>query len=167
MSKMIKLTDEIGGLLEKQAAKDHLSMAGEVAKLLSAGSGDLSSVIGKLDYLENHIDKKFSELKALIEDTAVDRVDGGGRGVPRIDIEWEIVQELIFEFLDEHSSEWLPGVYQAVHNMDDTPAACYTEDGFLWFEQPITGQKAKVLEVSPRVDQFLAEKIEGRIRNVA
>ena len=124
--------------------------------------------------LEEYLDKRFDKLEALIEDTTVDRVaNSGGRVDPAVkqalarqDIEWPIVQELIYDFLDEKSPEWFPGAYQGIHNMD-VDVDCYIKDGILYFEVPTVGTYWPVLHISPRIDQFLSEKIEGRIHNVA
>lgn len=171
MPKQIKLTDRVAEKLAQRAEEDNLSMAGEVGKLLEGGGGEnsilnstLDSIIGKLDYLENYIDKKFNELKALIEDTTVDRVSGGGgrsyqdpavrRALARKDLEWEPVQELVYDFLDEKSPEWFPGAASAVRNMD-IDVNCYIKDEVLYFENSITEESFPVLHVSPRVQEFL------------
>lgn len=168
MSKLIKLSDAVGEALAQRAAEDNLSMAGEVAKLLSVV--ELPPRPVGTEYL----DKKFDELKSLIEDTAVDRLNSGGRNFSstsyqdpivkqallRTDVDWPIIQELIYDFLNEKDSEWFPGMYEAVHEMNDVPK-CFTKNSILYFD--ITGNPFPVLRVSPRVDQFLADRIEGSL----
>ena len=159
MSKMIKLTDEVGSLLEEWAAKDSVSLAGEVRLLL-----DYRKRADGVTALEIKIDK----IQSMLEDTLVDRIDAHKTRDPineKVYIEWDIVQELFYEFLDEKSTEWRPGVYNEVSNLDDE-LNCYTQDGYLCVDD-YYGKTHQLVQVTPRVDQFLAEKIEGRIKNVA
>lgn len=181
---MIRVSDEVEGRLK--AVADGRSMNSVIEKMLaycSSPDGFCSAPQADVSYepyLLEQINKRFDELKALIEDTTVDRLSNrlSGRNssashqdpivkqaLLRTDIDWYIVQELVFEFLDEKAPEWFPGMAKAVHNMDDD-VNCFTKDEVLYFENSITGSVWPVLHVSPRVDKFLAEKIEGGI-NVA
>ena len=157
MAKMIKLTDEVGGLLEKRAAEDHLSMAGEVAKLLSGG-GD--SVSGRLDNLGTYLEKKFDELKALIEDTTVDRV--AGRAVPTNhtlvppEISWPVAQEMFFDVAADEDFV-AAGVKKALEdspNLDE--ATFYIKDGIIY--SMFYGTERPLVKLTPHIEGFLSEK---------
>lgn len=152
MAKMIKLTDEIGGLLEKRAAEDHLSMAGEVAKLLSVTELPPSPVD------TSYFDKKFDELKSLIEDTTVDRVNNGGAknyvsGSVKVYVPWGVARELFFEFLPEDAPEFIGSASGAIRQADDE-FPVFIQDDKLWTED-FYGAKSPILNISPRVQQFL------------
>ena len=165
MPKQIKLTDRVAEKLAQRAKEDNLSLAGEVDKLLSVDvrPAEYSDnfVFGKLEYLENYIDKKFSELKSLIEDTTVDRVAGGR--APReekVYIEWDVARELFYEFLDENSTEWRPGVFNEIQSLDND-LSCYIQDGYICVDDHY-GKQHLLVQVSPRVNEFL-KKVESSI----
>lgn len=160
MPKQIKLTDKVAEELARRAEEDNLSMAGEVAKLLSTEGGGENSdaIIGKLDYLENYIDKKFDELKSLIEDTTVDRVAGSRGRAPgeKVYIRWDVIKELFYEVLDEKATEWRPGVYDEVQNLNDD-LSCYVQDGYICVDDHY-GKQHLLVQVSPRLKEFLTGK---------
>lgn len=157
MSKLIKLTDAVGEALAKMAAEDNLSMAGEVAKLLATAELPPSPVD------TSYFDKKFNELKSLIEDTLVDRIDTHKKDPlnEKVYVEWDIARELLYDFLDEKATEWRPGVYSALQS-SDAELNCYIQDGYLCTDDHY-GKQHLMVQVSPRVDQFLANKIEEKI----
>lgn len=151
MSKLIKVSDAVGEALAKRADEDNLSMAGEVAKLLSVASPVDTS----------YFDKKFDELKSLIEDTTVDRLDGGvnkWRG-PKIcsNLCWDgCMQDVYFDF-PETDPIWLPGVYQgwAESNMMDE-AKFLIKDDVIWVE--FFGTQTPALRITPALRSYLKEK---------
>lgn len=174
---MIRVSDHAEKIIKEQA--NGRTISATVDALIAGGGRNLD---------KEYFDNKFREqqealrkMRSLIEDTAVDRLSSGGRNFSsassassvyqdplvkqallRTDIEWPIVQELIYGFLDKRAPEWFPGMYEAVHEMNDAPE-CFTKNSILYFD--ITGSPYPVLRVSPRVDQFLAEKIESQIES--
>lgn len=105
-----------------------------------------------------YFDKKFDELKSLIEDTTVDRVAGSGgraRG-EKVYIPWEATRELFYEFLDEKATEWRPGVYDEVQNLNDD-LSCYVQDGYICVDDHY-GKQHLLVQVSPRLKEFLNNK---------
>lgn len=163
---MIRVSDDIERRLKEVA--DGRSMNSVIEKMLAyCSSPDGFCPTPQADtsyepYLLERINERFDELKSLIEDTTVDRVAGRKdpmdpvlkQALARQDLDWEPVQELIYEFLEEKAPEWLPGSYAGVRQMEDTPV-CYIKDDVLYFENEITGSYHPVLRVSPRVRQFL------------
>lgn len=154
MSKLIKLSDAVGEALAKRAAEDNLSMAGEVAKLLSVT--ELSPSPVDISYF----DKKFDELKSLIEDTTVDRVDGGPRKSSyqsnvKIYVPWDTARELLYEFLPEDAPEFIGSASEAIRQAD-SEYPVFIMDDKLWTED-YYGTKSPILNISPRVTQFLKE----------
>lgn len=154
MSKLIKLSDAVGEALAKRAAEDNLSMAGEVAKLLSTSELSLSPVD------TSYFDKKFDELKTLIEDTTVDRVDGGPRKSSyqsnvKIYVPWDAARELLYEFLPEDAPEFIGNASEAIRQAD-SEYPVFIMDDKLWTED-YYGTKSPILNITPRVTQFLKE----------
>lgn len=163
MPKQIKLTDKVAEELARRAKEDNLSLAGEVAKLLSVDVGQPveyrdNFVFGKLEYLEGYLDKKFSRLESLIEDTTVDRVAGGPRkpqSYPNVKIyvPWETAHELLYEFLPEDAPEFIGSASEQIRQADGEFPVFIQEDR-LWTED-YCGAKSPILNISPRVEQFL------------
>lgn len=161
MPKQIKLTDRVAEKLAQRAKEDNLSLAGEVDKLLSVDvrPAEYSDnfVFGKLEYLETYIDKKFDELKSLIEDTTVDRVAGpiksAAPGTVKVYVPWEVARELFFEFLPDDAPEYIGSASDVIHQADDE-FPVYIQDDKLWTED-FYGTKSPILNTSPRVKQFL------------
>lgn len=168
MPKQIKLTDRVAEKLAQRAEEDNLSLAGEVGKLLEGGGGENSSaintIIGKLDYLEGYLDKRLSKIESLVEDTAVDRVDNGGprnsscssyQSNVKVYVPWDTARELLYEFLPEDAPEFIGNASEAIRQADyDFPV--FIQDNRLWTED-FYGAKSPILNVSPRVTQFLKE----------
>lgn len=151
MSKLIKLSDTVGEALAKRAAEDNLSMAGEVAKLLS------TSELPPHPVDTSYFDKKFDELKSLIEDTTVDRASGGPRnyvsGSVKVYVPWDTARELLYEFLPDDAPEYIGSASEVIHQADDE-FPVYIQDDKLWTED-FYGTKSPILDISPRVQQFL------------
>lgn len=151
MSKMIKLSDAVGYSLSKRAEEDNLSMAGEVAKLLAITETPPHPVGTE------YFDKKFDELKSLIEDTTVDRVSGpiksAAPGTVKIYVPWGVARELFFEFLPDDASEYIGSASGAIRQADDE-FPVFIQDDKLWTED-FYGAKSPILNISPRVKQFL------------
>lgn len=153
MSKLIKLSDAVGEALAQRAAEDNLSMAGEVAKLLSTSELPPSPVD------TSYFDKKFDELKTLIEDTTVDRVNNGGPiktvapGSVKVYVPWDAARELLYEFLPEDAPEFIGNASEQIRQADDEYPVFIQEDR-LWTED-YYGTKSPILNISPRVEQFL------------
>lgn len=149
MSKMIKLTDEVGAELEKRAKEDNLSMAGEVAKLLSSGSMDTS-----------YFDEKFTHLESLITDNLVDVVAAGHSTVSRPTdnepLDWDVFRYIIFDLCkDDDSPEWVSqAVHDAMDNLND-PIITIVSDGYIWAVNDYG--KSKILKVSPRIEEAIKE----------
>ena len=148
MSKMIKLTDEVGAELEKRAKEDNLSMAGEVAKLLSSGSMDTS-----------YFDEKFAHLEALIKDNLVDVVAAGNSHSRPTDndvLDWDVFRYIVYDLCwDDNSPEWVSkSVHDSMDNLSD-PITTIVLDGYIWAVNDYG--KSKLLKVSPRIEEAIKE----------
>lgn len=152
MSKLIKLSDAVGEALAKKAAEDNLSMAAEVAKLLSV------TELPPRPVGTEYFDKKFDELKSLIEDTTIDRMVAP-RGKGPVEISWGVMREVFFDFLKEHDQEWVAdSVFVAIHEADAPEVSKYfAEDGHIYAQGP-SGVKSVALVITPRLSSFLKEK---------
>ena len=164
MPKQIKLTDRVAEELARRAKEDNLSLAGEVAKLLSVDVGQPveyrdNFVFGKLEYLEGYLDKRLSKIESLIEDTTVDRVNNGGPirsvapGTVKVYVPWDTARELFFEFLPDDAPEYIGSASEVIHQADDE-FPVYIQEDRLWTED-YYGTKTPILNISPRVKQFL------------
>lgn len=161
MPKQIKLTDRVAEKLAQRAEEDNLSLAGEVSKLLEGGGGEnnsaITSIIGKLDYLEGYLDKRLSKLESLIEDTTIDRVDNAG---PRksysnvkVYVPWDTAHELLYEFLPEDAPEFIGNASEQIRQADyEFPV--FIVENRLWTEDAY-GTKSPILNITPRVAQHL------------
>lgn len=157
MSRMIKLTDSLGAELEKRAKEDHLSMAGEIAKLLSLSNLSPSPVD------TNYFDKKFAHLESLIEDSLVDVVAAGNashtsHSHPQDNdiLDWDVFRYIVFDLCkDDDSPEWVSqSVHDAMDNLND-PITTIVLDGYIWAVNDYG--KSKLLKVSPRVEEAIRE----------
>lgn len=158
MPKQIKLSDVVAAELEKRAAEDNLSLVGEVAKLLATSQLPPSPVD------TSYFDKKFEELLSAINNTAVDRLDGGGRAPGystssyngKAYIEWPVMQDLFYDFLQEGDKEWFAGQCRAIKELSDE-LNCYLKDGVIYTDD-YYGHPISILKATPRVIDFLKEK---------
>ena len=154
MPKQIKLTDRVAEELERRAQEDNLSLAGEVAKLLSAS--ELSSPVDT-----SYFDKRFDELKALIEDTTVDRIDSrparprySSSRVNRI-VPWECIQDVYFDFPE--GEVWLAGARENWGNSDCIDMATFYVNGDeIWSD--FYGAKTPMLKITPELVEYLHKK---------
>lgn len=164
---MIRVSDHAEKIIKEQA--NGRTISATVDALIAgviAGGGGSSSVISKLDYLEGYLDKRLSKIESLIEDTMVDRIDGGPRKQPDfpVSLAWPDVQELFYERMKEGDPEWFPGAYKGVTEEMHGDPSCFSKDGVLYIN--LSGSDIPVLKITPRVDAMLAEIIEGNV-NVA
>lgn len=162
---MIRVSEEV----EKQlkALADGRSMSATVEMLIKGAGNTADNMFSLTKEFMGHVDEKFDELKSLIEDTMVDRVDSGGpRKQPQefVSLEWPDVQELLYEKMKESDPEWFPGAYKGVTEEMQGDPICFSKDGVLYVS--LSGSDIPVLKITPRVDAMLAEIIEGNI-NVA
>lgn len=166
MPKQIKLTDRVAEELARRAKEDNLSLAGEVAKLLSVDVGQPveyrdNFVFGKLEYLESYIDKRLSHLESLIEDTTVDRLASGARsshtnnpmGEP---LDWDVFRYIVYDLCkDNNAPEWVSqSAHNAMDNLSD-PITTIILDGYIWAVNDYG--KSKLLKVSPRIEEAIKE----------
>lgn len=156
---MIRVSDHAERLIKEQA--NGRTISATVEALLAGGGRNLDK-----EYFDNKFREQqaaIREMRALIEDTLVDRIDAHKKDPlnEKVYIEWDIARELLYDFLDEKATEWRPGVYSALQS-SDAELNCYTQNGYLCTDDHY-GKQHLMVQVSPRVDQFLANKIEEKI----
>lgn len=156
MSKLVKLTDEIGTLLQERAKEDNTSLAGEI-KLLLDGKDD-NNINQRLDKMAAWLDSQFTSLKAAIEDTTVDRLDKArpSKLLPS-DITWEnCIQDVYFDFPDD-DPVWLPKVKEAWGESDSMDMVEFSSDGSYIYD--VTGgEEMPVLKITPTLRDYLKGK---------
>lgn len=155
MPKQIKLTDSVAAMLEERAREDNLSLAGEVNKLLTSDSGN--SIIGKLDYLESYMDKRFSYLESLFTDNLVDVV-AAGRAPKKnpINLDWPDVQYLMFELLEDDAPEWTcKEASKGAHESSELESLTWMADED--FIYTTNGTRTNWLTITPRIKSYLGE----------
>lgn len=157
---MIRVSDHAEKIIKEQA--NGRTISATVDALIAGGgesSSAISSIIGKLDYLEGYLDKRLSKLESLIEDTTVDRVDGpiltATPGSVKVYVPWETAHELLYEFLPEDAPEFIGNASEAMRQADNE-FPVFIIDNKLWTED-FYGTKSPILNISPRVTQFLKE----------
>ena len=153
MSKLIKLSDSVGYSLSKRAEEDGLTMAAEVAKLLA------TTEIPPHPTDTSYFDKKFDELKALITDTAVDRLatgsTGGGRGPGGKEwVPWDQMQYIIFTHDDDNPAWIIPeGAVFQFKNGDPTAYAYFIKDNVIFMES--VGRPEPLIKVTPEIREAI------------
>ena len=158
MPKQIKLTDRVAEKLAQRAEEDNLSLAGEVNKLLN--SGEDSTILGKLDYLESYLDKRLSKIESLLDDTIVDRLAAGKTHQSHLTdndiLDWDVFRYIIVDLCRDNSSpEWVSqSVHDAMDNLND-PIDTIVLDGYIWAVDDYG--KSKLLKVSPRIEEAIRE----------
>ena len=157
---MIRVSDHAEKIIKEQANGRTISATVDA---LIAGGGENSvntdAILGKLDYLEDYLDKRLSKLESLIEDTTVDRVSNVGPirsaapGTVKIYVPWNVAHELLYEFLPEDAPEFIGNASEQIRQADDEYPV-FIQDNRLWTEDYYE-TKAPILNISTRVQQFL------------
>lgn len=155
MPKLVKLTDEVGEILEQRAKQDGVSVAAEV-KLLLEGKDD-NNINTRLDKLAAYLETKFAELKNSIEDTTVDRIAPRPRKQKQTFLPgWPTARTVLYDIATE--SDYVnPAVYDAFVNSDMADEfSYYVQDGQLWYTW--YGADFPILNLTPAITNFLTEK---------
>ena len=161
MAKMVKLTDEVGSLLEKWAEKDDTSLAGEIKMLLDMreGKGVNDSISARLDKMGAYLEKKFVDLEAALDGAVLSssyssrsKSSNSSYGTP---VDWETLRDMWLDFLPDGAEEWLPGMEEAFRKSDSPEMGeYYIKDGLI-VSNDMWG-KASWMKVSPRVKEYLS-----------
>ncbi len=151
MPRQIKLSDSVANALEKRAQEDNLSLAGEVAKLLATSEMSPSPVD------TSYFDKKFDELKSLIENNLVDVVaqSGGGRAPGEKEwVPWDQMQYIIFTHDDDDPAWIIPeGAVFQFKNGDPTVYSYFVKDGTIFMDS--VGRPEPLLKVTPGIREAI------------
>lgn len=159
---MIRVSDEIEAKLKQLA--DGRSMTATIDLLFKMANSNANESVkmartGACSLLQEHIDKRFDELKTLIEDTTVDRLassssksnSNSSYGTP---VDWETLRDLWLDFLPYGAEEWLPGREEAFRNSDNMDmGAYYIKNGLIVSDD--TWGHADWMKVSSRVKDYL------------
>lgn len=158
MAKMVKLTDEVGSLLEKWAEEDSTSLAGEIKMLLDMreGKGVADSISARLDKMAIYLEKRFEDLEATIlaESASYSYKPKSPKSKTTKVIPWPIVQDLMFDVLPDGAEEWLPGMEEAARASDNLDMGTFLIEDNVLISNDAWG-KAQWLKVTPRVENYL------------
>lgn len=158
---MIRVSDTVERRLKELA--DGRSMNAVIEKMLAYCSSPdgFCPVPREGTYTPTFIERiieKLDRLEELIKDTTIDRIDTP-RGKGPVEISWEVMREVFFDFLREHDQEWVAdSVFMAIHEADAPEVSKYfAEDGHIYAQGP-SGVKSVALVITPRLSSFLKEK---------
>lgn len=159
---MIRVSDEVEQRLKGLA--DGRSMNSVIEKMLAyCSSPDGFCPTQQADNPLERFEKKLDEIKTLIEDTTIDRLATRTRGARRDPalktyVDWEIMQDILFDFLDEGAPEWVnKSAYEGIHESSDLDTAKFlVQDDCIYIES--TYSKAAILNLTPRLKQYLEKK---------
>lgn len=160
---MIRVSDEMEQKLKQIA--DGRSMTATIDllfKMANSNADDSVRAEGTGDYslLQEHIDKRLDELKALIEDTTIDRLDAAPRTSKTSKayfLPWENCIQDIYDDFPEGSDVWLSGVREAWGEADSMDMASYfTKNGEIWSN--FYGHETPLLRITPELSEYLHDK---------
>lgn len=164
MAKMVKLTDDVGSLLEKWAEEDSTSLAGEIKMLLDMreGKGVADEISKRLDKMAVYLEKKFVDLEAALDGAVLSNSSYSSKsrsasssnssyGTP---VDWETLRDMWLDFLPYEAEEWLPGREEAFRNSDNMDMGVYYIKNGLIVSDDTWGH-ADWMKVSPRVKDYL------------
>ncbi len=158
---MIRVSDEMEQKLKQLA--DGRSMTATIDllfKMANSNADDSARGAGGYSLLQEHIDKRFDELKALIEDTTIDRLDAAPRTSKTSKayfLPWENCIQDIYDDFPEGSDVWLSGVREAWGEADSMDMASYfTKNGEIWSN--FYGHETPLLRITPELSEYLHDK---------
>ena len=146
MSRMVKLSDEVGGRLEKYAKERGMTMAGAVGLLLKAPAESFTDPIDKVmaicvEGIEG-LKEQIAKLQSTIEDTTVDRLSQSQASSVSPSVSSRIAQTFdgdeVMEFWrggpeddEHHPAWWNKAAYNMVREGDEFPETWEIKDGAL------------------------------------
>lgn len=165
---MIRVSDEVEGRLKEVA--DGRSMSATIEKMLAyCSSPDGFCPVPQegtnyKPYLLEQMNKRFDELKSLIEDTTVDRLSQGGRApssshnLDKEWIHWDQMQYIIFTHDDDDPAWLVPeGAVFQFKNGDPTSYSYYINDDTIYMENG--GRPTPLLKVTPEIQKAIDDKL--------
>ena len=148
---MIRVSDYAEERIRKMAAETGRTVTSTVDALVE-GSGGVDLIVA--------VDKRFDELKKLIEDTTVDRIDSkphrsySSSRTNRI-VPWECIQDVYFDFPE--GEVWLAGARENWGNSDCIDMATFYINGDeIWSD--FYGTKTPMLKITPELVEYLHKK---------
>lgn len=170
---LIRVSDEVEGRLKEFA--DGRSMSNAISSLLDGTNNSDNTTSVSLNELKEYIGKRFDEITSILDDTRVDRLDSSysnrskrnsyiGSKTNLVVIDWPLMQEIMFDFLEVGAEEWLPGREGAARGSSDMDYGSYFSDGEIIFSDDMWG-KTEWLKVSPRISEFLSTHIPSNQSN--
>lgn len=160
MAKMVKLTDEVGSLLEKWAEEDSTSLAGEIKMLLDMreGKGVADEISKRLDKMGKWLEKRFEDLEAtILAESAASSYTPSRKSRTSNFLPWENCIQDIYDDFPASSDVWLSGVRGAWGEADSMDMASYfTKNGEIWSN--FYGHETPLLRITPELSEYLHEK---------
>ena len=147
---LIRVSDYAEEKIKRMAAETGRTVTSTVDTLVEGNSGGVDLIAA--------VDKRFDELKALIEDTTVDRVDSRHRpSYSRVNkvVPWECIQDVYFDFPE--GEVWLAGARENWGNSDCIDMATFYINGDeVWSD--FYGTKTPMLKLTPELVEYLHKK---------
>lgn len=157
---MIRVSDEIEQKLKQLADGRSMTATIDLLFKMANNADDSVEAAGTYSLLQEHIDKRFDELKALIEDTTIDRLDAAPRTSKTSKayfLPWENCIQDIYDDFPEGSDVWLSGVREAWGEADSMDMASYfTKNGEIWSN--FYGHETPLLRITPELSEYLHNK---------
>ena len=156
---MIRVSDDAEAKIKAMANGRTI---GATVDSLVAGAGTSDDIQEWMQDMFDHtiesLGEQIDELKKMIEDTTVDRVDKMGQSGGRVNLPWDLVRELFYDVLEYDAPEWwAKDVVSAVKDSPDgveNHEFC-VEDNFI--VSPFTGGRIVWARISPRIKKFLKD----------
>lgn len=153
---LIRVSDDAEKKIKEAADASGSTITTTVDKMLQ--SNDIAS---RLDKMGKWLGKRFEDLEAALECAVLDSKSNSNiRKTSRSKetyLEWEVVQDIMFDYLPEGAEEWLPGREDAARSSDNLDMGTFFSDGEIIYSEDSWGH-TDWLRVSPRVNQYLKEK---------
>lgn len=161
MARMVKLTDEVGNLLEERAKRDNTTLAGEV-KLLLAGApstpvSSIEQVNQRLNAMGAWLKKRLDDLEAAFDAAAIASPSHKRLTHKKVPIKYEVIRDLFFDVLEDGAPEWFPQAEAGANASDSLEMAEWYTDGSIIFSEGMFGH-CEWLKVSERIESFLKER---------
>ncbi|MDO5452083.1 MAG: hypothetical protein Q4F56_03275 [Candidatus Saccharibacteria bacterium] len=145
---LIRVSDAAEEKIKRMAAESGRTVTSTVDILVEGNSGGVDLLAA--------VDKRFDELKSLLEDTAVDRLARVQKKKDPISIDWPDVQYLMFELLEEDAPEWTcKEASKGAHESSELEALTWlADDDFIY---TTNGVRTNWLNITPRIKSYLGE----------
>lgn len=149
---LIRISDEAEAKIKDLAASSGRTVTSTVDTLVQS-----NDVAARLNKMGAWLEKKFEDLEAAIALTSVSTPSHKRLTRKKKIVPFDIIQELIFDYLEEGAPEWRAGAEEGAHASDYLELNTWYTDGAVITSDGPFGTN-EWMDVSPRVKTFLEEK---------